>query len=348
MKVSKPDDWLHAYGSVQQEWNEKSRSEGFAWLKAPSLSPKPILNAEKPDRVGSSTSVEKTPNFTTNEFARLVGVVIDDSAEIRRNLLNSGLTMTRTELDRGTSPDAVWDAKIAPSFNNPCTRVSLDLNHRLSGVDPNAPPLAYRSGAKLLTVFNRSKAAFTKAYNNWRLSGCNNTDLIGDFVSTNAQNQSISEEGRRTMILFFALQCGTPQEDVELIEFTKKTAHRAVSYDDGQDDAAQIRRGGVSRKRSRLAEAELVALQEGNTALKEMKDALLNLRPSKEAMYCESKAKRARDVMTLTLELTKLYDAYEAACEKKKPAALISRLQRSIATTECYITELESNTIKDA
>ena len=55
----------------------------------------------------SSENRITAPNFITTEFARLIDVIIDGGAEIRRGLLASGLSLTRSELDSGILRDEV-------------------------------------------------------------------------------------------------------------------------------------------------------------------------------------------------------------------------------------------------
>lgn len=57
---------------------------------------------------------------------------------------------------------------------------------------------------------------------------------------------------KRAMIMFYALRCGTAYEDLELIEFTEKTAPDGVAFDDGEDGVVSERRGGCGRKREKM------------------------------------------------------------------------------------------------
>ncbi len=84
----------------------------------------------------------------------------------------------------------------------------------------------------MLSAYKKSKAVFTKAYRNWTLSGSNDADKIGDFVSPQRTAGEPNEEGRRALLIFYALRCGTPDTDNDLLDFTLKTCAQGVAYDD--------------------------------------------------------------------------------------------------------------------
>ena len=83
-----------------------------------------------------------------------------EEPNIRRSLLQTGLPLTRNELDQGVVRDNVWENRVALKFNDPSFTVTLPLYRRIRDVYPRPTPLAYRSGTKLLTTFNRVKANF--------------------------------------------------------------------------------------------------------------------------------------------------------------------------------------------
>lgn len=150
----------------------------------------------------------------------------------------------------------------------------------LGDVDVPVPSLTSLSGEKLLSAYNNSKAVFTKYYRYKTVSGSNDIDKIGDFVSTLRTTIDLSEEGRRALIMFYALRCGTPDADKYLLDFTLKTCAQGVAYDD--DDAGahielNIQRGGASRTHQRTEYSEAYALVKGNKILRKACPQLYSL-----------------------------------------------------------------------
>ena len=72
-------------------------------------------------------------------------------------------------------------------------------------------------------------------------------------------------------------------------------------------------------------------------------NALTNNFQEGSSQYDEAPAKQAKDVISLTMELTKLYEAYANAVKEGKSAALVSRLLRTIKTTKAIIGNMESS-----
>ncbi len=110
-----------------------------------------------------------------------------------------------------------------------------------------------RSAEKLLAAFNKNKAVFTKAYRNWKVSGANDKDRIGDFLATTRGTGAITEDGKRALITFHALRCGTPEADADLLDFTMNTMADGVGYDDKD----------VKENEGRCLAAGLVASESG-------------------------------------------------------------------------------------
>lgn len=261
---------------------------------------------------------------------------------MRRGLMGTVKDLTRDELDRAVDRDGIWEAVIAPRFNYPSVHVVLDLTGKVYGVDASAAPLARRFGEKLLDVFNKNKAIFTNMYKNWTASGSNDTDFIGDFVSLRRSSGEPNEEARRALITFFALLCGTPDADTDLLDFTLKTAPGGVAYND-DDDSVDVhsRLCGSARKRKRQEEAETAALVEVNSILKEGMSTVVHSLSSRMATYDASKAEKAKDVASLTKELVSLYDLLDSAKRTGKPILLVQRIQMSIDETMKALNEIE-------
>lgn len=343
LQVATGSSYSTAFGQTQVSWNTSERGVAAPHFIAPSIS---LLRQMAPDDCFPAHAVASptTPPFCTNEFARLLALIIDGGAEIRRSLLLTGQDLSRDELDRGVDRDAVWGDLISPKFNDRSVVVSLNLGGRVDGVDAAAAPLAERSGLKLLSAYNKTKSVFTKAYRDWTVSGSNDTDKIGDFVSTQRASGEPSEEGKRALLMFYALKCGTPEEDADLLEFTLKTCARGVAYDDDEQTLQENRRrqaGGSSRRRQRIEDAEAATLAEGNAILREGISAVVQSLSARPNRYDASNAKRAKDVASLTKDLVSLHDLLEASQTAGKPVEIVRRIERSIAATTRSLDSIE-------
>jgi hypothetical protein len=95
------------------------------------------------------------------------------------------------------------------------------------------------------------------------LSGQMDPETFVDFLPTAPRSTDISAEGKRAQILFIALRCGTPDEDADALNFSKKTAPKGVAYDDlnlssSDDDRRNLTRRVTKRARaSKVKESEM-------------------------------------------------------------------------------------------
>lgn len=256
-----------------------------------------------------STS-SRPPAFSTNEFARLIAMLIDRSAEIRQKVFRTGQDLTRDELVRAVGRDAVWEEVIAPRFNDESVIVTLNLARKVDDVvDASAACLAVRRREKLLNVFKKNKTLYTKMYRSWTVSGSNDADCNGDFVNVWRTSGAPTEDARRPLITFHALRRSTPDADTDLLGFTMKTVPGGVSYDDNYgDENAERRLNGSSRKNHRMEEPDNAALITANNILKDGMSAVVQSLTARSAKYDDSAAKRAKDVAALTKELVGLHD----------------------------------------
>ncbi len=85
--------------------------------------------------------------FSLIEFARLTALLTNDS-DLRKALLDSRLDNKSQQLDSCISRDAFWDTTVAPIFNNPQSKSSVDLKGIIESVYSSLPPLYPRSGAQ--------------------------------------------------------------------------------------------------------------------------------------------------------------------------------------------------------
>lgn len=169
-------------------------------------------------------------------------------------LLDNGQSLTRDELDLGIDKDVIWVTKITPWSKDVKVRVTLYLDGKVTEIYASAPPLVENSENKLLTVF-------TKSYQNWKVSGKNDTYRIGDFVTLSRTNIEPNEEGKRPLITLYAFRSGTLHADTDLLDFTLKTSSDGIAYDGNHGDIDVTRRkGGSARRSNRLDETDNSAI----------------------------------------------------------------------------------------
>jgi hypothetical protein len=133
---------------------------------------------------GATGTFVAAASFTSNEFARTVGLLTGNEA-VRAALLRSGLDLTRSELDKGVGRDDFWNAEMEPMFNDkrldvsaPCAVDALVM----SRVDANSTPLDHRPAELLRRKFFEAGAYFTRVYDNWSVSGQNDAENFTEFV----------------------------------------------------------------------------------------------------------------------------------------------------------------------
>eukprot|EP00171_Calliarthron_tuberculosum_P002444 IDg2444t1 len=200
------------------------------------------------------------PPIALSEFARLMGVITEDSGA-RSALLGSGLTLTRDQLQRRESRDACWATVIAPLFNDAELHFSLDVRGSISTswdadeIDANAMPVAKRTGQNESDGFD-----------------------FFSFVPRASGSRSISKEGLCTCIMFQALGCGTPREDTDLLTFTSKLAPADVAYDDDDESVRDSTHGGSARKKRRLNAARAARSEARDSQMDKLSDALLGFK----------------------------------------------------------------------
>jgi hypothetical protein len=148
---------------------------------------------------------------------------------------------------------------VETAFHDPGVNVSLAATGHLSDVDVNAPPRASRAGNKLKTALFKARSVFTTAHTRWYLSGQMDPEKFVDFLRAAPRSTDISAEGKRAHILLIALRCETLDEDVDALNFSKKTAPKGVAYDDLNLSSSDDDRLNLTRrvtKRARVSKAK--------------------------------------------------------------------------------------------
>eukprot|EP00171_Calliarthron_tuberculosum_P015036 IDg15036t1 len=173
------------------------------------------------------------------------------------------------------------------------------------------------------------------------------TDRISDFVDTIRGTGEFTEEAKRFLITFYALRCGTPDVDTDLLNFTLKTIPRDVRYDDNEVDLSREAeyRGGNVQKKQRTAESEFSAIETRNAILKDGMSAIMQTLAPRQEVYYEPTAKQAKDIAALTKDLNELYILLEDARRKNMLQALIDRIARSVQMTTMSLETSTSPTI---
>jgi hypothetical protein len=189
------------------------------------------------------------PLFTLSEFGRLICVLLQDP-ELRNVLLASGLNLRRLTVAWAvmTFGDIRWSEFLIIDQ----LLVSLAFTGHLNGVDVQAPPPVYRAGEKLKFMFFKARGAFTSTYSKWSVSGQNDPEKFVDYLLILPRSTEISVEGKKALVLFVSMRCGTPEEDTDILNFTKKTCPQGVGYDDLDTSEScndRTRRHGGSARR---------------------------------------------------------------------------------------------------
>jgi len=197
---------------------------------------------------GTAGKASKVAAMSPHEFARLIGVITEQS----------GLPLTRIQQQRRTQRDEFWESIIARLHNDEAVVVSMnyagliDADENQAMLNPNLKVPQRRSGAWLKERYFGARSLFTRAYHNWSQSGQNNSEGCDfhKFVPRAPSCITLSLQGRFCVILFHALRCGTESEDTEVLTFTSKNVPHGAGYDDDDSGSEQrADRGGNKRKR---------------------------------------------------------------------------------------------------
>jgi hypothetical protein len=187
---------------------------------------------------GEDRQVADSPAASSiSEFARLVAL-LTNYPDIRKRLQQSQGNLTRAELDHGMTRDAFWSSSVAPSFNNNELSPHLDTRGHIEEADAPKAPLHSRKGEFLKAQFYAVKSHFTVAYRKWHLSGQLQSEAASflPFLPCRRGTSELSNQGKRIMIVFVALKCGTMYEDVDMLNMTLKMANEGRRYDVGTED----------------------------------------------------------------------------------------------------------------
>jgi hypothetical protein len=131
-----------------------------------------------------------------------------------------------------------------PLFNDrslfvsaPCSMDALIL----SRVDANSTPTDHRPAELLRRKGFEARAYFTRVYDNWSVSGQNDSEKFSEFVKGPVSGSSKYPYLSMCAInLFNALRCGRSDADEEILRLYVKTAPTGVMYDDYVEEVDEI------------------------------------------------------------------------------------------------------------
>jgi hypothetical protein len=144
---------------------------------------------------------------------------------VRKDLIASGVDLSRAQADRREERDSFWCRSVESSFNDASCRARLDADGHVANVDVNAASLEHRTGDKLKRIMYKARALFTPR---WTVSGQNDPETFVNYLPTASRSPEISTEGKRAYFLFIDMGCGTLDEDADALHFMKKTVPDGV------------------------------------------------------------------------------------------------------------------------
>ena len=303
------------------EWNEFFNGRLGKFWSNPAKISTPIRFAPSDNDIvafaaESTERVKRTAAIATHEFARLVGILIDNE-EARTGLLQSGIDLTRVEQQRRSDRDEFWETTVARLHNNPNIVVRanftglVDADEHQTLLNPNISVPQRRSGAWLKGRFFSVRTIFTRAFHNWTRSGQNSPEghNFSDFVPRAPSSTAISSIGRFCLILFYAMKWGTENEDTEVLNFTSKLAPLGLGYDDGADETTHTPGGGDSRKRKQIFDEIVRESKVRNKNISELVGAVQTMISNKSSKSTENQVigtSLTSEVFTLTKQLNEL------------------------------------------
>jgi hypothetical protein len=209
-------------------------------------------NSERRDVVGSSRG------WPTGDFGRLIAVITTDI--VARQVVESGLRLTRKQLDSKQDPDRVWSDTVLPRFQDPNFKPSvfvplimLQKFKNPEALDFSKVPDREMTASHLRKTFYELRGEFSKCYSRWSRSGQNDPENFSDFASCDDDGY-LNSVGERCCILAAALKLGTPDECKELLNFTVRLCDSGAETDldgNGWICYSDIASGSSSQRRKR-------------------------------------------------------------------------------------------------
>jgi hypothetical protein len=249
--------------------------------------------------------------LTVNEFARLVAILITDD-NVRRDLVRSGKSLTRGELDRRMGRDDFWVKVVEPKFNYPSTCALLrdvELPPCLIAVDPSAQPTTHRSSDALKRKFYDSRSSFTAWYSNWSVSGQNDPNNFPEYVAQPPNGSEVyPNQSLCAMLLFYAMGCGAESDsgNHELLSWIAKVGQGENAWDDEYSDAVVQKKVRADSAATEMTTALLPVMKRVSESMEAMVSGGVEARSSRDVSAAEAEVFRAESMSRLLAQARKL------------------------------------------
>ena len=99
---------------------------------------------------------------------------------------------------------------------------------------------------------------------NYEASGQNDPDNFAHFIPRTPSTRELSSAGKRCIVLFVAMKCGTPEEDQDALELTKKDAAPGMGWDEGNVGIGRQVSGSTLNRRSRRKRRRAGLIEDDN------------------------------------------------------------------------------------
>lgn len=233
----------------------KSQQEfRVVWSSAPDLNAG-VAEAGSNGVEDSQTTSRRTRAFTVSDFCRLVVILATDD-QVKKALLESGLEMSRDELDRGVTRHAFWTDLVEPAFNNTASRFSYTFEGPLASTHCLMSTADHRAGDQLRKQYGSMRSEFTKCFDKWKRSGQNNPSFEL-FCPNQPRSSELSTAGKKCLALFQILRCNRPDERTDLLDFTLRTIPAEAMVDTGETSITLDEARAARKKRGKRAGDEL-------------------------------------------------------------------------------------------
>jgi hypothetical protein len=275
------------------------------------------------------------PSLTVNEFARLVAILTTDD-NVRRDLVRSGKSLTRGELDRRMGRDDFWVKVVEPKFNDPSTCALLrdvELPPCLIAVDPSAQPKTHRSGDALKRKFYDSRSSFTAWYSNWSVSGQNDPNNFPEYVAQPPNGSDVyPNQSLCAMLLFYAMGCGAESDSghYELLSWIAKVGQGENAWDDEYSDAVVTKKVRADSAATEMTSALLPVMKKVSESMEAMASGGLEARSSRDASVAEAEVLRAESMSRLLAQARKLSSDIRVAEADSEDTFLVTAMRREL------------------
>ena len=242
-----------------------------------------ILDVDGEHHVVDCTRPDHNADYTS-DYARLL-ILFRDDPVVKRELMRSRMTQTRTELDNNDNIDGIWSGRIHNLFHSPQYKPIFNLDHVVSGTDPSKVPTRPRSPLQLRDMVDVGRKMFMRCWGTYHGSGYNDPSLEsfkGKVLTVregyNKYGVTLSAHGKRVLVVFevFRLDTAKGREQDSSFQLmcrflTKRKDGRSVligfedgcgDYDNNNDNISIRRTTSSGRKPVPIKRIEDVTMTE--------------------------------------------------------------------------------------